>query len=160
MSIVKTVTRRDSATAILRKIGIKPRDYSLFIETTADDTFAVKVGAATAHLESLAQPSDKTVVKELQVKELRAQLEEKIEKKAIKAKRIQAYRNKLTVQCPVELVPTEGQSCSSYSAAIILAGHTNTEVWAALVEHFKLDDKKRGYPAWYRHHLRKAGHKV
>ena len=51
-------------------------------------------------------------------------------------------------------------SCSAVARDLILAGKTNDEVWAVIAEQFKLDQKKRGYPAWYRFQLRKTGHAV
>lgn len=161
MTTIKTVTRRDSATAILRKIGIKPRDYNLFIEVTADDKFAVKVGAAEKHLKDLAGPSPKELKdraeQEAKVIELRAKLKRKVEsEKAAKANK-EAYRAAKVVVNPITEAPAPGESCASYSRRMITAGHSNAELWAALVKHFQLDEGKRGYPAWYRWQMYKAG---
>lgn len=51
----KLYTTRDSATSALRKLGLKPRDYDLFI-TKVDGKFECRIGAAAAHLEALLQP--------------------------------------------------------------------------------------------------------
>lgn len=51
----KLYTTRDSATSALRKLGLKPRDYDLFI-TKVDGKFECRVGAAAAHLAALLQP--------------------------------------------------------------------------------------------------------
>ena len=51
----KTYTARDSATSVLRKMGIQVSDYNLFI-TKVGDKFECKIGAAAAHLESLKNP--------------------------------------------------------------------------------------------------------
>lgn len=164
MSIVKTVTRRDSATAILRKIGIKPRDYNLFIAEIDDGKFAVRVEDAEKHLKALVGPSEEEVAKQAalakQAQELRAQLETKVKTTKVVKARKQATVASRTVNNPITEGPKDGESCSSYSRRMILAGHNNAELWAALVEHFNLDEKKRGYPAWYRFQMRKAGEQV
>lgn len=51
----KLYNTRDSATSALRKLGLKPRDYDLFI-TKVGDKFECRVGAAAAHLQSLLEP--------------------------------------------------------------------------------------------------------
>jgi hypothetical protein len=52
----KLYNTRDSATSVLRKLGIKPRDYDLFIRKV-DGKFECSVEAAAAHLASLLLPS-------------------------------------------------------------------------------------------------------
>lgn len=52
----KLYNTRDSATSVLRKLGIKPRDYNLFIRKM-DGKFECSVEAAAAHLASLLLPS-------------------------------------------------------------------------------------------------------
>ncbi len=161
---VKVIAHRDSATSILRKMGVKPRDYNLFIEETSDGKLAVKVGLAEKHLKDLAgPPPEELKVKAEQVakvQELRAKLERKVKsEKAAKASK-ENFRAAQAVVNPVTEVPTPGETCSAYSRRMITAGHSNAELWAALVGHFGLDDRKRGYPAWYRHQMRKAGEQV
>lgn len=162
--ITKTVARRDSATTILRKLGIQPRDYNLFITETADNKFAVKVGAAEKHLKDLAGPSPEELkakaAQAAEVTKLRAKLEQNVKSKKAVIARKEAYRAAQVVANPVAEAPTDGESCASYARRTIAAGHTNAEVWDALVRHFKLDDGKRGYPAWYRYQMRKAGEAV
>ena len=48
-------------------------------------------------------------------------------------------------------------SVSSVAEALLLAGKSNAEVWTALKAKFKLDDKKRHYPTWYRCRLQRLG---
>ena len=52
---VKIYTRRDSATSVLRKMGINSRDYDLFIEKMEDGRLACKVAMAEMHLENLKE---------------------------------------------------------------------------------------------------------
>lgn len=47
---VKIYARRDSATSVLRKLGIKPCDYDLFIEKMSDGRIACQVAMAEIHL--------------------------------------------------------------------------------------------------------------
>jgi hypothetical protein len=49
---IKVLKRRDSATSVLRKLGIKPCDYNFFIEKMEDGRFACQVGRAEQHLET------------------------------------------------------------------------------------------------------------
>lgn len=126
---VKFYTRRDSATTVLRKLGIQPRDYDLFIEKTSDGQFACQVARAEMHLESLKKP--KTVLKE-----------------AVKAGR--------RVTDP-EVAKTKRVGVSSMARDLILAGKTNQEVWDVLKDAFNLDDSKKHYPTWYRCELKRKG---
>jgi len=47
---VKIYKRRDSATAVLRKMGIKSSDYASFIEKMGDGRFACQIARAEMHL--------------------------------------------------------------------------------------------------------------
>lgn len=53
---VKFYARRDSATTVLRKMGIPACDYSAFIEVMSDGRFACHIARAEMHLESLKNP--------------------------------------------------------------------------------------------------------
>ena len=53
---VKFYARRDSATTVLRKMGIHTRDYNAFIEVMSDGQFACHIARAEMHLESLKNP--------------------------------------------------------------------------------------------------------
>jgi hypothetical protein len=48
---IKIYKRRDSATTALRKMGIKPRDYNIFIEQTSDGCFACNIIGAKMRIE-------------------------------------------------------------------------------------------------------------
>lgn len=125
---VRVVGTRDSATSILRKLGVKPRDYNFFISKRDNGQLEVAVEAAQAHLQALLLPSTPAP---------------KVEPKAVPADKGE-----------------KKVSCSAVARDLILAGKTNDEVWVVIAEQFKLDQKKRGYPAWYRFLLRKTGHAV
>lgn len=53
---VKFYARRDSATTVLRKMGIHTRDYNAFIEVVSDGQFACHIARAEMYLESLKNP--------------------------------------------------------------------------------------------------------
>lgn len=126
---VKFYTRRDSATAVLRKLGVQPRDYDLFIEKTSDGQFACQVARAEMHLEPLKKP--KAVLKE-----------------AVKAGRRAT---------DPEVTKDKRVGVSSMARDLILAGKTNQEVWDVLKDAFNLDDSKKHYPTWYRCELKRKG---
>lgn len=139
-SAVRFVKTRDAATAILRKLGIKARDYAFFIEKLDDDRLAVQVAKAQMHLKQLAGNAAEAGVVRAPKTEQKPAPEAKAEKKPRQTK-------------------TE-ETCSSVTRDLIRSGKTNAEVWAIISVQFELDAKKRGYPAWYRFQLRKAGEKV
>lgn len=126
---VKILARRDSATTILRKLGIQARDYDFFIEKMTDGRFACKVAMAELHLQSLKQPAAKPA-KQAVAKPVKA------ETKAAAPKR---------------------EGISATARALILDGKTNQEVWDVIKEKFNLDNSKRHYPTWYRCEMKRTG---
>lgn len=127
---MKTVKTRDSATTILRKIGINSREYNLFIEKTADG-FVVKDTEARKYI-------CKEVIVDL------------ITTKDVTIKPAEAEK-------PAPAAKPERLSISSMAEQLLLAGKTNAETWAVLKEKFKLGDDKKHYPSWYRSRLRRQG---
>jgi len=68
-----------------------------------------------------------------------------------------------TVKRPTQIVETRTsgkRNCTTVSEALIRQGKTNAEVWEIIRVEFNLDEKKRGYPAWYRSRMRRAGEQV
>ena len=53
---VKFYARRDSATTVLRKMGVSASNYNAFIEVMSDGQFACHIARAEMHLESLKNP--------------------------------------------------------------------------------------------------------
>lgn len=127
---VKFYTRRDSATSVLRKLGIQARDYDFFIEKTSDGQFACQIAKAEMHLESLKNP--KTIIEA-----------------AVKAGR--------RTNDPIVKTTTKRQGVSQMARDLILAGKTNQEVWDIIKPAFNLDDSKKHYPTWYRCELKRKG---
>lgn len=124
---VKIVSRRDSATTILRKMGIHSRDYNAFIELMTDGKFACHVARAEMHLESLKQAASQPC--------------ERLWWQAwLQPDKREAARTVSTV-----------------ARELIVAGKTNLEVWAIIQKEFDLDDSKKSYPAWYRSDCKRKG---
>lgn len=131
---VKFFKTRDSATSLLRKLGVQSRDYNFFIEKTSLGQFACHVAKAQMHLESLKNPAPKTIMGS-----------------AIKAGR--------RASDPVVKSgkPAKAKGVSAVARELILAGRTNQEVWAVIKEAFNLDDSKKHYPTWYRCEMKRKG---
>jgi hypothetical protein len=127
----KVYTRRDSATAVLKKLGVAPRDYNMFIEKLPGDQHRLKLRAATEHVEGVV-PATSPVAPATAAKAQK----EKGEEAAAKSKSV---------------------SVSAFMQQLILEGLTNEEVWKRAKPLYKLNDNKKHYPAWYRSHLRRNG---
>lgn len=179
--MTKIVARRDSATTILRKLGVKPRDYDLFITVVpghngTPNQFEVKVEAAKAHLAKLQTPaapasSDEDAVPKIEGKDAEdapagpfkglGQRPERPApapvKKAPKVKTPKAPKVEEAKAVPAKKEPRV--TMSSIARALILEGKTNAEVWAIIQPQFNLDSKKSYYPGWWRFELRRKGHK-
>lgn len=144
----KTFKTRDSATTLLRKMGINPRDYNLFIEKTADNQVLCKVGMAEAHLGSLK-------TRTVQSPGLRNPGD--VFGSALNAAKL-AKAGRRAVDPVVEApVKAKRGGISHVARELILAGKTNQEVWAILKDSFNLDDGKKHYPTWYRSELKRKG---
>jgi hypothetical protein len=128
---VKIFKTRDSATSLLRKLGIQSRDYNFFIEKMTDGRFACQIARAQMHLESLKNPAPKPVIE------------------SGKAGRRAAN--------PVVKSTKTAKGVSAVARELILAGRTNQEVWAVIKEAFNLDDSKKHYPTWYRCEMKRKG---
>jgi hypothetical protein len=132
---VKIFKSRDSATSLLRKLGINSRDYNLFIEKMTDGQFACKVAMAEMHIESLKNPKPAVV--------------EEPKAKVAKAGRRAAD--------PVVQSKPKKMGISATARELILSGKTNQEVWEVLKQQFNLDDSKKHYPTWYRCEMKRTG---
>lgn len=141
----RVFTRRDSATALLKKLGVDKADYNRFIVIDGD-TFTVDPSAV-----GLAKMAEATNAVARQVRgKASAQGPDIDETEALAAskpaKKVKA----------VKAASASKRTVTSVAEAMIRAGKTNAEVWTAIQKEFNLDDAKRGYPAWYRRHLRVA----
>ena len=152
-SVVRIVKNRDSATTILRKIGLKQRDYNFFIKKLDDGSYECHAAAAKAHLDSLLnpktdEPKTTKVVAAGTFDDLLAIAGQVKKKKS-------GGRNYDKPSVPlVKVCAGIGEVCKG----MILAGKSNKEIWDHIRERFQLqDNKKRGYPAWYRANMKRKG---
>lgn len=124
---VKVLKRRDSATSVLRKMGINSRDYDLFIEKMEDGRLACKVAMAEMHLENLKK-----------------QVKSKTTKKPKAAKKPKEKRITISSLCRDMIL--DGATNDEIFATL-------QEKYGE--ERFGPD--KRHYPVWYRCELRRKG---
>ena len=146
-SDVRFYKTRDSATSMLRKMGIKSCDYNLFVDTLEDGTFACQVAKAEMHLASLKNPVMAEVGNPApEADQVPA---------APKAKRVGRCKTDPVVQAEEPKAKRGG--VSTVARELILAGKSNQEIWAILKETFDLDDSKKHYPSWYRCEMKRKG---
>ena len=156
MTTSKSFARRDSATALLRKMGIDKADYNKFI-TAKGDSFVVDVAAAE---KSAIKGAEQAAVSAGEAKSKKAttkpakKAEPKATEKAPAKKAAKQFAN------PVDQAPTPGQTTTNYVRTLISAGHTNAEIFDALKRFKDFDDSKSYYPAWNRWAMRKEGFEV
>lgn len=127
---VKNYTRRDSATSMLRKMGIPAADYDKFIAVRDDGTFDCFVANAAKCLAALNNPKGG---------------------KKDKAATPKAETPK------AEKPKTMKDTISSVARELILKGLDNQGVWEGLKKRFNLDDSKKHYPTWYRCEMKRKG---
>ena len=138
---VRVVKTRDAATSILRKLGLKPPAYGVFVKQREDQTWEVDL--PKVHEQGYAVTSATKALKPAKVKA---------------AKVLKAPKPKAPKAAKAPKVKTERKaSCSAVARELILAGKTNAEVWAVIQKQFELGDDKKHYPTWYRCQLKRQG---
>lgn len=128
---VKTVARRDSATTILRKLGIKSSDYNMFIMQTADGRYAVAEDKAQEYLQAQLR---KVATEEVPQKQLKGRTAKEAATNQIKRPSVAGVIRKL-----------------------ILDGMDNKAIHEVMKRDFGHDEDKAHYPAWYRSQMRREG---
>lgn len=139
----KIVKTRDSATTILRKMGINQRDYNLFLEKV-EGGVEVKL-----ELAELALQGKSASAPEKPKKTAEPGADEKFGKMAAKK------APKAAVKAEEDTVKPAKLTVSAVIRNYIAKGLTNEEIWAKIKDEFKLDDNKRHYPAWYRSDMKR-----
>jgi hypothetical protein len=146
----RVVKTRDAATSILRKLGLKPNMYGLFMKKLDDGRFEVDLpkvyeqGYGVNGAIKAEKPTKSEVVGAVKAIDKMAQ------KMAASVKKAKAKEPKAKQEPKPRRV-----SVSSVAEELLLAGKTNEEVFAVLKEKFKLDDSKKNYPSWYRCRLKR-----
>lgn len=141
MSELKTVKTRDSAAAILRKMGVAKEMYGKLIRKLDDGRHQVDLTEAQANVAVKA------------VKEVAAKTVKDLVSKAGKPKAKQAPKKPKAEKPP----RPKRVTVTSVTEDLILDGKSNPEVWAKIKEQFKLSDDKRWYPSWFRSRLKREG---
>jgi hypothetical protein len=133
----KTFKARDSATSVLRNLGIVKENYRNFISKNDDGTYTVFVGAAKLSL----VPIPIVVVKAAEKNSTR-------------------FPSQTVAEVTVLGTPKKRavlRGVSAVARALILGGATNMETWRVLRKDFNLGEEKRSYPQWYRNELQRKG---
>ena len=160
----KFFERRDSATAALRRMGVSPSDYKLFIEQADSGRFMCLLDEARKHLddrdkrrnsETDNQPEDG----EQQVtNSTRKAMAKAAESKSAKAKTTEPKPAKAKVAKPKADPAEKKVSAAQLFKDLIMEGKlTDNQIFDRVSDQFGLDEKKRGYVKWYRNHLKKSG---
>lgn len=179
----KTYARRDSATTVLRKLGVNPRDYNIFITKLPGDNWQVDTAAATAHVtgvelqtagaENSSKPSAETAgtqhfartapFTEDETKAADEAMTAKVAKSKL-PRALSADATKITAApkkpAKAKKQPKKDPTKRTVTEAIksmLLEGLTNLSIWEVVKEEFNLDDSKRHYPAWYRSSMKRNG---
>ena len=148
---MKSVKTRDSATSILRKLGINSRDYNLFIDKY-EGGFHVRISDAKKHVAS-GMLTDLIANKDVVVKPA-ATPEGELAKELAGNKQLPPVDKEKVAKLVSKV---KRQTISSLTEELIIAGKQNHEVWSAIKERFKLGDDKKHYPSWFRSRLRRQG---
>lgn len=134
----KIYARRDSATSVLRKIGIDKEHYNNFIKQDGGN-FYVDVDAATKSLVNVE--GSKKLVKSTTPK---------VNKKSVGEAKPQVTSTHTAGVAKKETI--SGVICQ-----LIMGGKTNKEIWGIVKSKFNLDDTKKYYPAWNRSQMIRDG---
>jgi hypothetical protein len=141
---IKTYGSRTSATNVLRKLKVDPSLYDNFMTKRDDGKYDLNLTAARLGTAPV-------IVKTVVTAEAKGETVTREKPKGGKTSTVKKSSSEKPK--PKELK----ENCTAMACRLILEGKTNAEVWDQLKKSFNLDDKKRGYPAWYRRKLRLDG---
>lgn len=134
---VKYYSKRDSATAVLRKLGLHKDFYNQFIEQLSPTSFALNLTKAEDFLAKLTNDESEPEVEEVEVKEVEV---ESVKEVVVKKER-----------------KPRDRSVSRRCRELILEGKTDDEVWEVIKVELDLDDTKSHYPRWNRNQMKRSG---
>jgi len=144
---IKSYTRRDSATAALRKMGVDKSQYDQFIHhsvSETSDTYAFDYDEVLLALKTAQTPEDVVEVSEEPTKK-----PPRVAKKNQPSQKQKAPAAKKSTRPPGRPVAS-GDSLSAVCRDLLAEGKTNPEIWNIIQPKFALDEKKKYYPAWFR----------
>jgi hypothetical protein len=148
---MKTFKRRDSATALLRKMGVARENYNNFINEV-DGQFFLDDERAALSLQVAAHPVVKQKI-EAMAKPIVDLVATPAEEATLPLVRENVQRRPAIDRSSSE----RGATITCVAEQLILQGRTNQEVWEVIQPMFQLDTKKKHYPSWYRSRLIRAG---
>lgn len=152
---VRVVARRDSATRLLKDMGIAPTHYNAFIAKTTDGRISVNVVKAKefidSHLRDVKMNVGQARNKGKTPNDVASNRVRVPKAKAPKAKKVKKERQARVLKAG------EKPSVSSVIKTMILAGKDNATIHAAMVRDYGHDDDKKHYPSWYRSQMRRDG---
>lgn len=155
MNVIKSYSRRDSATALLRKMGVEKVDYNKFI-AVVDIVAGSHVVGVEYHVDVTAAEGHVAQIKPDMLDHGQdVQPEPTVEPEAIPKSPVAEPKATKKVVEPTKTA--EEMTVSDVARTMILAGKTNKEVWATIKAQFNLDDSKKSYPSWYRCELKRKG---
>ena len=159
----KVYTRRDSATACLKKLGVTKEDYDKFITKHKDDEgdlFEVDITAVKASIVSSSKSEPRAIETPPPV-ERRAGMADLV---AAQSATAEALKETVKTLAAIKHTskktskPRAGErTVSRVARALVVEGLSNEEIWKQLKHEFKLDDSKKHYPSWYRSEARRKG---
>lgn len=153
-SKLRCMARRDSATTMLRKLGVPKDRYDDFIVKGDNGEYFVDVAEAKASLEQkevVEEPKEEIMA------EVKAEIKSEV-KKVVKAEVKKIVKKQVTNKPQSKIdIKGEKRTVSSVCRSLISMGKTNAEVWELVKAEFKLDDSKKHYPSWYRSEMTRSG---
>lgn len=151
---VRIYKNRDSATAMLRKLGIAAVSYPKFFEKQEDGSYKVFVLKAEQSLLSAAVPVVAAAEIANPKQDTFADLEgrEAIDERHAtrRRQRIQAARDG-AVHRPLP----DTVSVGAVIREMVRAGHTNAEIWAVVQPKFNIPDSRKWYVSWYKSDMKR-----
>ena len=174
MSQSKVYTRRDSAVAVLRKMGIDKESYSRFIEPV-DGGFKLNLKPAAKVVEEpkVELPPKKSESERQSIVRTRRDaatadlrrmgikkedydrfIDKRPEGFVVKLKLAQEYLESVK---PRKSPVLKRVTCSGRCRELILEGKTNEQAWLIIQKEFNLNNDKKHYPSWYRSQMKRKG---
>lgn len=151
---MKIYSRRDSATAVLRKAGIDKADYNKYIKvvdggfTIEDPRFPPVKEVQPAKVHPNAAKNAKQIVNAMEAAV-------KSGKKSSKKPPVKVVYEEVTQ--PAKAYRVDPNNITNTIKSLILGGKTNAEIWGIIQPAFNMADDKRHYPAWYRSQMKRKG---
>lgn len=163
----KVYTRRDSATACLKKLGVRKENYNEFITKHEDDEgvlFEVNISGAEEQVlknQQAASREERRAIETPPPVERRAGMADLV---AAQSATAEALKETVKTLAAIKHTskktskPRAGErTVSSVARALVVEGLSNEEIWKQLKHEFKLDASKKHYPSWYRSEARRKG---